>query len=102
MFEKGTKFVFANIACYPAQTILPSGENAHTIIEQPEWWTEVIESIAKDYPETAYYFIATTKKNKASTLITNQEAFNHVPAVGALPGNIFKAYMQLVKQRIGR
>ncbi len=100
MFEKGQKFVFANIACYPAKTILPNGENAHSIIQPPEWWQGLIEKVAKNYPDTAYYFLATTKKNKESTMITNQKPFEEVPLVGALPGNIVKAYLQLVKQRI--
>ena len=101
MFEKAEKFVFANIACYPAKTILPNGENAHATIQPPEWWQDVIEKVSKKYPNVAYYFIATTKKNEKSTLISNQEAFDDVPAVGALPGNIFKAYAQLIQQRLG-
>lgn len=101
MFEKADKFVFANIACYPAKTILPNGENAHATIQPPEWWKALIEGVARNYPDKAYYFLATTKKNQDATLISNQKPFDDVPSVGALPGNFFKACIQLVKQRIG-
>ncbi len=102
MFEKARNFVFANIACYPAKTHLPNGENAHITIEQPAWWKDLIEKVAKNYPDVAYYFIAATKKNAPPILISNQEVFDSIPSVGALPGSLVKACFQLVKQRILR
>lgn len=43
-------FVFANVACYPAEKRLPNGENAHCTIKPVEWWREVIEAAARRKP----------------------------------------------------
>lgn len=39
------KFVFLNIACYPAKKILPNGENAHITQESPGWWLDLVHGI---------------------------------------------------------
>lgn len=100
MFEKADKFVFANIACYPARTILSTGENAHITIEQPEWWASLIEDIAKNYPDVSYCFIATTDRSQPGTKITNVSDLQDIPKAGALPGNIIKAYTSLIQQKL--
>jgi len=46
MFSYATRFVFANVACYPARKRLPTGENAHCTIQPVEWWKSLIEGIA--------------------------------------------------------
>jgi hypothetical protein len=56
LFSKARKFVFANIACYPAAKKLPSGENAHCTIRPAEWWGEVIKPIASRFPKMLYQF----------------------------------------------
>lgn len=38
LFAFADKFVFANVAAYPAGKHLPNGENAHCTIKPPEWW----------------------------------------------------------------
>lgn len=50
MFNFAQRFVFANVACYPARKRLPSGENAHCTIKPVKWWSELIESIAAKHP----------------------------------------------------
>ena len=45
IFYYSRKFVFANIACYPAHKMLPNGENAHTTIKPITWWHEVINEV---------------------------------------------------------
>ena len=102
MFAKAEKFVFANIACYPAQTVLPNGENAHATIEPPEWWENLVESISKDHPDITYYFLATPDKTKWGTMITNDKVEIDAPKAGALPGNLLKAYWALIKQKARR
>ena len=99
-FEKANSFVFANIACYPARTVLSSGENAHITIEQPSWWRELILEIAQDFPHVNYYFLATEDRSQAGELITNDADLPIVPRAGALPGNILKAYLSLIKQKL--
>ncbi len=100
IFEKAQKFVFANIACYPACTILSSGENAHITIEPPQWWRELIEKVAKNYPDISYYFLATEDRREMGELITNDNEKLNIPKAGALPGSIIKAYYSLIKQKI--
>lgn len=50
IFGFAKRFVFANVACYPARKRLPSGENAHCTIQPVEWWGELIEDIATRHP----------------------------------------------------
>ncbi len=42
IFSYSNKFVFANIACFPAKKLLPNGENAHCTIKPAEWWGALI------------------------------------------------------------
>ena len=50
------KFVFANIACFPARKRLPSGGNAHCTIKPARWWEEHIRRAALAKPELPYEF----------------------------------------------
>lgn len=38
-----TKYLYLNVACYPAAKVLPDGRNCHLIIESPDWWREKFE-----------------------------------------------------------
>lgn len=46
IFSYATEFVYLNIACYPAQKRLPSGENAHCTIQGVEWWEPILTAAA--------------------------------------------------------
>lgn len=50
IFSHATRFVFANVACYPARKRLPNGENAHCTIKPLEWWRDLIRGIAARHP----------------------------------------------------
>ncbi len=54
MFAHARRFVFAAIACYPAKTRLPNGENAHCTIRPIEWWQSVFGAAAADRPEVSW------------------------------------------------
>ncbi len=54
MFAFAKKFVFANIACYPALARLPNGENAHITVRSPEWWHGLFEATANRFPQCDY------------------------------------------------
>jgi hypothetical protein len=54
IFGYATRFVFANVACYPARKRLPTGENAHCTIKPVEWWRDVIEKAAATRPDLAW------------------------------------------------
>lgn len=51
MFGYATRFVFANVACYPARTTLPNGENAHCTVRPLDWWSALFAQAAKARPE---------------------------------------------------
>lgn len=50
MFSYATRFVYATIACYPAQKRLPNGENAHCTIRPAEWWAARFTRQAAERP----------------------------------------------------
>ncbi len=58
IFGYARKFVYLNVACYPAKKILPNGENAHCTIQPQEWWLERIADITagRDPIQTALVF----------------------------------------------
>jgi hypothetical protein len=50
IFNYSERFVFANVACYPARKRLPTGENAHCTIRPPEWWDGIAREVASHHP----------------------------------------------------
>lgn len=50
IFSYATRFVFANVACYPARKSLPNGENAHCTIRPVEWWEVLTRNVSQRYP----------------------------------------------------
>jgi hypothetical protein len=50
IFGFATRFVFANVACYPAKKKLPNGENAHCTIKPVDWWRDLLRDIAVRHP----------------------------------------------------
>jgi hypothetical protein len=56
LFGYATKFVFANVACFPAKKRLPSGGNVHCTIKPVRWWEEQIERAARTNPAVVYEF----------------------------------------------
>jgi hypothetical protein len=54
MFAFATRFLFANVACFPARKRLPSGENAHCTIQPVVWWSELFRAAAQQHPDTLW------------------------------------------------
>ena len=54
IFSYANRFVFANVACYPAKKRLPSGENAHCTIRPPEWWESILLETSARYAGVAW------------------------------------------------
>ena len=50
LFGYARKFVFANVACYPARKTLPSGENAHCTILPVQRWHALFDSVGRRFP----------------------------------------------------
>lgn len=38
IFGYARRFVYLNVACYPARKTLPNGENAHATVRPADWW----------------------------------------------------------------
>ena len=50
MFSFARRFVFANVACYPAMKHLPNGENAHCTVRPRSWWEEHVSRAKRRHP----------------------------------------------------
>jgi hypothetical protein len=61
-FAFADRFVFANIASYPATKVLPNGWNAHVTIRPPEWWAERINDAARGWRGQRYQFAVSEKR----------------------------------------
>jgi hypothetical protein len=56
LFRYAKRFVYANIAAFPATKTLPNGWNAHVTIRPPAWWAKQIQAAAQGWPGMAYEF----------------------------------------------
>jgi hypothetical protein len=56
LFAFADKFVYANVACFPARKRLPSGGNAHCTIKPVRWWEEQLEHPARAKAPLRYEF----------------------------------------------
>ena len=61
MFGFARRFVFANIACYPAKKNLPNGQNAHCTVRSPDWWRGMIHAVAMRHTGVSYQFSMATR-----------------------------------------
>ena len=57
IFGFAGKFVFANVACYPALKHLANGENAHCTVQPPAWWDALVRQVAQRHPHVRYQFM---------------------------------------------
>lgn len=55
LFNFARRFVFASIACYPAKSRLPNGENAHCTVQPPSWWESLFAKCATAAPGVRYH-----------------------------------------------
>ena len=62
LFAFARKFVFANVACFPARKRLPSGANAHCTIKPARWWEGEIARAARSRPGLLYEFRLAQRK----------------------------------------
>jgi hypothetical protein len=74
LFGYARKFVYANVACYPAQKRLSNGENAHCTVQTSAWWEALVKPIAAQYPQVRYQFALdhlTGQPNGEKKLVTD-------------------------------
>jgi len=68
MFSTARKFVYANVASYPALKRLPNGENAHATQQPAQWWDSLLRSCAARHPSVTYRFKIRENAGKRSLL----------------------------------
>lgn len=89
MFGFARKFLFANVASFPATAKLPSGENAHCTVRPPSWWADRITEARRAAGSDADYLVVVTemrdrapilgqkrKRARLHTNLTNQPAWS--------------------------
>ena len=60
------RLVILNVACYPAQALLPNGENAHITVRQPLWWKGMVDCITPEFPNVTTCLICSTAWRQAT------------------------------------
>jgi hypothetical protein len=65
LFGYATRFVFANVACFPARKRLPNGENAHCTIRPVAWWVDLVQKIALPQPGVVWEFWVQSRETTA-------------------------------------
>jgi hypothetical protein len=68
-FDYADRFVFANIAAYPATKTLPNGWNAHVTIKPAAWWRQQVGQAAQGWRGQAYCFVVSEKRSGAGRLL---------------------------------
>ena len=57
LFSLSKKRLLVNVACYRAQAMLPTGENAHITVRSPYWWKGMFDAISINYEEVEVVLI---------------------------------------------
>lgn len=64
MFSYARKFVYANVACFPAVKFLPNGQNVHCTVHPPEWWAGLVHAVAMRHTNISYRLVMSTKTGR--------------------------------------
>jgi len=62
IFGFARRFVFANVACFPAKKRLPTGENAHCTVKPLAWWSDLVTRVAAGHPGVLWEFWIETQE----------------------------------------
>jgi len=80
LFGYARLFVFANVACFPAQKRLPSGQNAHCTVRPVKWWRALIERVARRHPHLLYDFRIVHDERTSAGPQRRESALGNEPA----------------------
>ncbi len=50
LFAQARHLIVINVATYPANALLPTGENAHITLRPPQWWKGAVDLVAASHP----------------------------------------------------
>ncbi len=76
LFGYANKFVFANIACYPAKKSLPNGKNAHCTVREPDWWRGMIHAVAMRHTDVSYFFSLATRTGPKKYVVAGKRSLD--------------------------
>lgn len=65
IFNYASLFVFASVACFPAQKRLPKGENAHCTIKPVAWWDDILRRASGRRPKVLWEVWVYSKEQTA-------------------------------------
>ena len=80
LFAFAEKFVFANVACYPAGKSLPNGENAHCTLRPAAFWQALFEAAAAARPGILWELWVDVTRGE-DTRVANFPPANSAPRV---------------------
>ena len=64
MLKCAKKIAIINCACYPANALLPNGENAHVTVRHPIWWKGMFDAIAPEFPNVDIFLCCSESYGK--------------------------------------
>lgn len=80
MFRFSRRFIFANVACYPAKKRLPSGENAHCTIKPFAWWEATLTEVSDRYPQVEWeVWVQSVQGEGAAARLVEERLARRVP-----------------------
>lgn len=77
LFKFANKFVYANIACGPANKYFNDGENVHSTVHSPDWWNFLFTNVSMKYPSIKWE-LATTKPGKEEFTWVPSKVFGNI------------------------
>lgn len=87
IFGYARKFVYANVACYPAQKHLPNGENAHCTVRPASWWRELLTRAAARRPGLLWeVWVQTIEQAPSGARLKEECLSGQGPAIEAVAG----------------
>ena len=86
IFAFATRFVYLNVACFPARKSLPNGENAHVTVRPPQWWEALIRERSRSRPELrwALHSAQPVDGKLREALVTNERVLSGEPVTELL------------------
>lgn len=80
IFGYATKFVYANVACYPASKRLPNGENAHTTIKPLEYWQAAFQKAAAKHGNLPWVLVIDERISENGQMRAVQRTVSNIAA----------------------
>jgi hypothetical protein len=80
MFSRARRFLFCNVACYPAGAHLPGGENAHVSLLPPAYWRGVFDTVANAHPGVDFVLACSKGWGLANSVVFRRGDYEGMPA----------------------